>query len=77
MGPIVEFYVSDGPVRDYRTALATSMRLKGAIAAGMRSHGVFGGGGRYNVSLAHGDAELAIVLAAVESILASADAATG
>jgi hypothetical protein len=31
---------------------------------------VFGGGGRYNVSLAHGDAELSVVLDAVEAILA-------
>ncbi len=71
-GPIVEFYVSDAPVRDYRTALATDKRLKGALAGGMRSRGVFGGGGRYNVSLAHGDAELATMLAAAESILAAA-----
>ena len=70
VGPIVEFYVSDAPVHDYRTALATDMRPKGVIAGGMRAHGIFGGGGRYNCSIAHGDAELALVLDAVEAILA-------
>jgi len=70
VGPIVEFYVSETPVHDYRTALATDMRPKGALAAGMRAHGIFGGGGRYNCSIAHGDAELALVLDAVEAILA-------
>jgi glutamate-1-semialdehyde 2,1-aminomutase len=72
VGPIVEFYVSDTPVHDYRTALGTDMRLKRALAAGMRGHGIFGGGGRYNESLAHGDDELAAVLRAVEAILAEA-----
>jgi glutamate-1-semialdehyde 2,1-aminomutase len=70
VGPIVEFYVSDTPVHDYRTALATDMRLKSALARGMRGRGVFGGGGRYNTSLAHGPTELATMLEAVESILA-------
>ena len=36
----------------------------------MRAHGIFGGGGRYNCSIAHGEAELALVLDAVEAILA-------
>ena len=70
VGPIVEFYVSDRPVRDYRTAQATDLRLKGVLARGMRGQGVFGGGGRYNCSLAHGDAELTTMLEAVETILA-------
>jgi len=69
VGPIVEFYVSDMPVHDYRTAQATDKRLKSVLAAGMRAQGVFGGGGRYNCSLAHGDAELEIMLGAVEAIL--------
>ena len=69
VGPIVEFYVSDTPVHDYRTAQATDKRLKGVLAQGMRSHGVFGGGGRYNCSLAHDDAELALMLEAVDGIL--------
>ncbi|MBM4407951.1 MAG: aminotransferase class III-fold pyridoxal phosphate-dependent enzyme [Chloroflexi bacterium] len=70
VGPIVEYYVSDSPVHDYRTALATDLVPKSRLAAGMRRHGVFGGGGRYNCSLAHGDAELAHMLDAVEAILA-------
>ena len=70
LGPIVEFYVSDTPVHDYRTAQATDKRLKGVLAAGMRAQGVFGGGGRYNCSLAHGDAELDLMLRAVQAILA-------
>ena len=35
----------------------------------MRRHGIFGGGGRYNCSLAHGDLELAWILEAVDAIL--------
>ena len=69
VGPIVEFYVSDTPVHDYRTAMQTDQRPKRMLAAGMREHGVFGGGGRYNVSLAHGAAELELMLDAVEAIL--------
>jgi glutamate-1-semialdehyde 2,1-aminomutase len=69
VGPIVEFYVSDTPITNYRDAQATDRRLKGVLAAGMRGLGIFGGGGRYNTSLAHGDAELATVLDAVDAIL--------
>jgi glutamate-1-semialdehyde 2,1-aminomutase len=71
VGPIVEFYVSDDPVHDYRAAQRTDLRLKGVLARGMRAQGVFGGGGRYNCSLAHGDEELALMLGAVEAILAA------
>jgi hypothetical protein len=38
----------------------------------MRRHGIFGGGGRYNESLAHGDDELATVIHGVEAILKEA-----
>ena len=69
VGPIVEFYVSATPVHDYRTAQATDLRLKGILARGMRAQGVFGGGGRYNTSLAHGDTERELMLGAVEAIL--------
>ncbi len=69
VGPIVEFYVSDTPVYDYRTAQATDLRPKTVLARGMRGRGIFGGGGRYNCSLAHGDAELEQMLGAVEAIL--------
>ena len=48
------------------------MRLKRALAAGMRSQGMSGGGGRSSTSLAHGDAELETVLQAVDGILADA-----
>jgi glutamate-1-semialdehyde 2,1-aminomutase len=69
VGPIVEFYVSDTPVSNYRTAQATDLRPKSRLARGMRAHGIFGGGGRYNCSLAHGDAELAQMIDAVNAIL--------
>ena len=71
VGPHVEFYVSDVPINDYRTAQQTDLRLKGALARGMRAQCIFGGGGRYNCSLAHGDDELALMLNAVEAILAT------
>jgi glutamate-1-semialdehyde 2,1-aminomutase len=76
VGPIVEFYVSDAPVRDYRTAQSTDLRPKALLAAGMRGHGVFGGGGRWNCSLAHGEPELHTMLGAVEAILAEAAVAS-
>ena len=69
VGPIVEFYVSDTPVYDYRTAQRTDLRPKTVLAGGMRGQGIFGGGGRYNCSLAHGDRELETMLGAVEAIL--------
>ena len=70
VGPLVEFYVSDQPVLDYVTAQRTDQRAKVALAGGMRRRGVFGGGGRYNVSLAHGPAEVDLLIAAVEQVLA-------
>ena len=70
VGPHVEFYVSDVPIFDYRAAQRTNLHLKGVLARGMRAQGVFGGGGRYNCSLAHGDNELAQILTAVKEILA-------
>jgi glutamate-1-semialdehyde 2,1-aminomutase len=69
VGPLVEFLVSDVPVHDYRAAMRTDMAPKAKLAAGLPAHGVFGGGGRYNVSLAHGDAELDQLLGAVEAVL--------
>ena len=60
---------SPTPVRDYVTAQRTDQRPKVALAAGLRGRGVFGGGGRYNVSLAHGDAEVDALIAAVEEAL--------
>ena len=35
----------------------------------LRSRGVFGGGGRYYVSLSHGEAEIDVVVSAVEDVL--------
>ena len=69
VGPLVEFLVADEPVHDYRTAMTTDMAPKARLAAGLPRHGVFAGGGRFNVSLAHGDAELAELLAAVDAVL--------
>ena len=71
VGPHVEFYVSNKPINDYRAAQQTDLRLKGVLARGMRAQRIFGGGGRYNCSLAHGDDELALMLNAVEAILAA------
>ena len=67
----MEFYVSHEPINDYRAAQRTDLHLKGVLARGMRGQGIFGGGGRYNCSLAHGDNELAQMLKAVDSILAN------
>ena len=58
VGPIVEFLVTDRPVHGFREAMRTDMRPKAWLAAALPRHRIFGGGGRYNVSLAHGDAEL-------------------
>ena len=69
VGPIIEFYVSTEPVRDYRTAMRTDMRPKSILAGGLPRHGVLGGGGRYNISLAHGDAERDLFLGAIETVL--------
>jgi glutamate-1-semialdehyde 2,1-aminomutase len=69
VGPLVEFYASATPVLDYVTAQRTDQRPKVALAGGMRRRGVFGGGGRYNVSLAHGPAELALFRDAVAAVL--------
>jgi glutamate-1-semialdehyde 2,1-aminomutase len=69
VGPLVEFYVSDVPIRDYVSAQRTDQSPKVALAAGLRGRGVFGGGGRYNVSLAHRDAEVEALIAAVEDVL--------
>jgi glutamate-1-semialdehyde 2,1-aminomutase len=69
VGPIIEFYVSDEPVRDYRTAMRTDMRPKAILAAGLPRHDVLGGGGRYNISLAHGDVERDLFLQTVETVL--------
>jgi glutamate-1-semialdehyde 2,1-aminomutase len=69
VGPLVEFYSSTTPIRDYVTAQRTDQRPKVALAAGLRRRGLFAGGGRYNVSLAHGDAEVAAFIAAVEDVL--------
>ncbi len=70
VGPIVEFFVADRPVHDYLTAMGTDLGPKARLAGGLRGQGVFGGGGRYNVSLAHGDVELSLMLDAVEAVLA-------
>ena len=69
VGPLVEFYVSDKPVLDYVTAQRTDQRAKIALANRLRARGVFGGVGRYNVSLAHGGAEIDLLIAAVERVL--------
>jgi glutamate-1-semialdehyde 2,1-aminomutase len=69
VGPIIEFYVSTEPVRDYRAAMRTDMRPKSVLAGGLPRHGVLGGGGRYNISLAHGDTERDLFLKAIENVL--------
>jgi glutamate-1-semialdehyde 2,1-aminomutase len=69
VGPLVEFYFSDKPPLDYATAQATDQRPKRALAQGLRARGVFGGGGRFNVSMAHDVAELDVLAAAVEDVL--------
>jgi glutamate-1-semialdehyde 2,1-aminomutase len=70
VGPLVEFYFGEAPPRDYPSAQATDQRVKRALAAGLRARGVFGGGGRYNVSTAHGQNEIDLAAAAVEEIVA-------
>ena len=49
--------------------LAGADNLQIALANGLRRRGVFGGGGRYNVSLAHGPAEVDLLIDAVEDVL--------
>ncbi len=66
---IVEWLFSTEPVTDYRSSLATNRALKDRIGAEMRSHGIFGGGGRLNSSTEHGETELALTLEAMEATL--------
>jgi len=68
-GPVIEFYFGEGPFLDYASAQASDQRVKRALAQGLRSRGVFGGGGRYYVSLAHGEAEIDVLVSAVEDVL--------
>ena len=68
-GPVIEFYFGEGPFLDYASAQASDQRVKRALAQGLRSRGVFGGGGRYYVSLSHGEAEIDVVVSAVEDVL--------
>jgi glutamate-1-semialdehyde 2,1-aminomutase len=71
VGPVIEFYFGERAPRDYRSAQATDQRVKHLLSAGMRERGVFGGGGRYNISTVHTEAEIDLAVAAVEDILAS------
>jgi len=75
VGPIVEFLVADHPTRGFREAMRTDMRPKAWLAAWLPEHHVFGGGGRYNVSLAHGDAELEQMATAIRSAIGEGVAA--
>ena len=68
-GPVIEFYFGEGPFLDYASAQASDQRVKRALAQGLRSRGVFGGGGRYNISLSHGEAEIDVLVSAVEDVL--------
>ena len=77
VGPIVEFLVADHPVRDYRAAMRTDQQPKALLAAGFPRHGIFAGGGRYNVSLAHGEPELELFLGTLEAVLDEAGAGQG
>ena len=66
---IVEWLFTTEPVADYRASLATNRALKDRIGAELRSHGMFGGGGRLNSSTEHGELELALTLEAMEAAL--------
>ena len=66
---IVEWLFTTEPVADYRASLATNRALKDRIGAELRSHGMFGGGGRLTSSTEHGELELALTLEAMESAL--------
>ncbi len=72
VGPIVEFFVSNEPIYNYRAAVNTDLTLKSILARGMYSNRVFGGGGRFNCSLAHGASELDWIIEAVNAILGPA-----
>ena len=69
VGPLVEFYFGEAAVLDYASAQASDQRVKHALARGLRGRGVFAGGGRYNLSTAHGEAEAEILLAAAADVL--------
>jgi glutamate-1-semialdehyde 2,1-aminomutase len=71
VGPLVEFYFGGRAPRDYSEALATDQRVKHLLAAGLRRHGVFGGGGRYNISIRHTEPEIDFAVAAVDAILSA------
>ena len=69
VGPIVEFFFGADAPRDWAAAARSDQRVKRLLAAGLLEHGVFGGGGRYNVSLAHTAADLDLVPAAADAVL--------
>jgi glutamate-1-semialdehyde 2,1-aminomutase len=71
-GPIVEFFFTSEAITDYRSTWRSNMALKRALGQGMPGHGVFGGGGRFDASTCHGEAELKLMLGAVEASLQDA-----
>ncbi len=70
------FFMSE-PITDYLSTQRSNLRLKGLMGAQLPLHGVWGGGGRYNASVCHGDAELAVMLGAVDESLRAVKAAGG
>jgi len=73
----VELFFMSEPITDYLSTQRSNLRLKGLMGAQLPLHGVWGGGGRYNASLCHGDAELKLMLAAVDESLRAVKAAGG
>ena len=68
-GSLVEFFFMSEPITDYRSTRRSNLRLKDLIGRQLPRHGVFGGGGRFSASTCHGDAELALMLEAMDASL--------
>ena len=71
LGPLVEFYFGEEPLISYAAAQLSDQRIKRILAQKLRGRGVFGGGGRYNVCLSHGEKEVDVLIEAVGDILAN------
>jgi len=65
-GSIVEFFFMDEPISDYRSTRRSNLGLKDLLGQALPGRGVFGGGGRFTSSTCHGDAELSLLLQAVD-----------
>jgi hypothetical protein len=49
--------------------MRSNLKIKSLLGREMPPNGVYGGGGRYAASTCHGDAELNLMLAAVDASL--------